>query len=467
MRLGKLFRTTVFKLSFAYLLLFSLGAWLALASVGARVTQVLHEQAAQTVDAEMLGLAEQYEEGGIRQLTLAIERRVRAPGGAIYLVTTYNGDVIAGNVSALPPMLPTGGALTEVLYEHRGNVGASHHALARQFVLPGGFRLVVGADTEDQQALRGILKHALGVSLFWLSLFGTLGGLAVAHRVLERVDLMSASARRIMAGELNERLPVSEAGDELDRLAENLNAMLERIEELMAGLREVSDNIAHDLRTPLTRLRNRAEEALRAGDEERARAALAGVIDESDGLIRVFDALLLIARAEAGSSGEAMGEVDAGAVLRDIVDMYEPVAEEQGVRLLSSSEGELIVRGNKQLLGQTLVNLVDNALKYGASSARPSIEARARRVGRFVEIIVADHGPGIAPQDRERVLQRFVRLENSRSRPGSGLGLSLAAAVARLHHGALRIEDNAPGLRAIISLPAARVAASRAERGKV
>ncbi len=471
MPIGKLFRTTVFKLSFAYLLLFSLGAWLALASVGARVAQVLHEQAAQTVDAEMLGLAEQYTEGGIRQLTLAVERRVRAPGAAIYLVTTYSGDVIAGNVAALPAMLPAGGALTEILYERRGRVAATHHAVARQFILPGGFRLVVGADIEDQQALRGILKHALGVSLFWLTLVGTLGGLFVAHRVLERVDLMSASARRIMAGELAERLPVSGAGDELDRLAASLNAMLERIEELMGGLREVSDNIAHDLRTPLTRLRNRAEEALRgkAGGEG-ARAALAAVIEESDGLIRVFDALLMIARAEAGASGDGMSEIDAGAVLGDIVEMYEPVAEERGVRLEWETQGELRVDANRQLLGQTLVNLFDNALKYGAGGAEPRIEARARRVGPRVEITVADHGPGIPPQDRERVLQRFVRLENSRSRPGSGLGLSLAAAVARLHHGTLRIEDNAPGLRVVISLPAARapaVPASRAERGKV
>jgi signal transduction histidine kinase len=243
--------------------------------------------------------------------------------------------------------------------------------------------------------------------------------------------------------------------------------MLERIGELMTGLREVSDNIAHDLKTPLTRLRNRAEEVLRSGSSnEHYREALLGVIEESDGLIRVFDALLMIARAEAGYSSDDRGDFDAAQVVRDIVDMYEPVAEEQGARLEATAETGLIVTGSRELLGQALVNLVDNALKYGASRENARVEVSARRVGDSVEIAVADRGPGIAPADRERVTGRFVRLENSRSRPGSGLGLSLAAAVARLHYGALRIEDNAPGLRVVFSLPAARTApaASRADR---
>ncbi len=279
--------------------------------------------------------------------------------------------------------------------------------------------------------------------------------------MLERVDVMSASARRIMAGDLHERLAVTGAGDELDRLAENFNAMLERISELMTGLREVSDNIAHDLKTPLTRLRNRAEAALRgASDNGQHREALTAVIEESDSLIRVFNALLMIARAEAGYSSDNLAPFEADAVVSDIVEMYEPVAEEQGVRLEAQTEPGLAVTGSRELLGQAVVNLVDNALKYGASGESPRIDVRAKRVADRIEITVADHGPGISPQDRERVVGRFVRLENSRSRPGSGLGLSMAAAVARLHHGALRIEDNAPGLRVVLSLPATRAPAN-------
>ena len=467
-KVGKLFRTTAFKLSIAYLVLFSIGAGLVLTRVGARVKEVLDEQIEQTVDAEIRALSEQYAQGGLRQLTHALDRRVRAPGGSLYLLMTHSGEVIAGNIEP-PTEAPTsGGELVETIYRRRGDTDVLHPALMRLFVIPGGFRLYVGHDIEDHTVLRSILRQALGISLFWLVLVGALGGLFVAHRMLERVDLMSGSARRIMAGDMNERLAVSGAGDELDRLAENFNAMLERISELMAGLREVSDNIAHDLKTPLTRLRNRAEAALSAGvnDAER-REALTAVIEESDSLIRVFDALLMIARAEAGYSSDNLMIVDANSVVSDIVEMYEPVAEEQGAKLELNAQPDLAVMGSRELLGQAIVNLVDNALKYGAEGDKRQVEVSARRVGEMIEITVADHGPGISPKDRERVLGRFVRLENSRSRPGSGLGLSMVAAVARLHHGALRIEDNEPGLRVVLSLPAIRptpVAASRAER---
>lgn len=464
-KVGKLFRTTAFKLSIAYLLLFSIGAGLVLTRVGARVKEVLDEQIAQTVDAEIRALAEQYAQGGLRQLTTAVERRVRAPGGSLYLLMTHSGDVIVGNIE--PPAATLGGGrdLVEMSYQRRGEPGEVHPALMRLFLIPGGFRLLIGHDIEDHQVLRDILRRALGISLFWLVLVGAFGGLFVAHRMLERVDLMSASARRIMAGDMNERLAVSGAGDELDRLAENFNAMLERISELMTGLREVSDNIAHDLKTPLTRLRNRAEAALREdAPNGEHREALAAVIEESDSLIRVFNALLMIARAEAGYSSDNLTVFDADAVVNDIIEMYEPVAEEQGMALESSTQPGLAVTGSRELLGQAVVNLVDNALKYGAGDKKPSIAVSARRAGDHIEITVADHGCGISPADRERVVGRFVRLENSRSRPGSGLGLSMAAAVARLHHGVLRIEDNEPGLRVVLSLPAMRTAVSRSER---
>lgn len=455
---GKLFRTTVFKLSLVYLVLFSIGAGLVLARVGSHVKDVLDEQTTQTIDAEIRGLSEQYSEGGIRQLVVAVERRVLSPGASLYLVTTQSGDVIVGNIAAWPENTPTGNEVTETRYR-RPNETGSYRALMRQFDLPGGFRLLVGHDIEDHRIVRQILARALGTSLFWLVLVGTLGGLFVAYRVLERVDTMSASARRIMAGDLNERLPINGTGDELDRLAANFNAMLERIAELMTGLSEVSDNIAHDLKTPLTRLRNRAEEVLRSNaTNDRYREALSGIIEESDGLIRVFDALLMITRAEAGYSCDELNEFDAGQVTRDIAEIYEPVAEEQGARLEAEAETGLMVRGNRELLGQALVNLVDNALKYGAAEPGAVVQARARRVGNRVEIEVADRGPGIPLADRERVTGRFVRLENARSRPGSGLGLSLAAAVARLHQGVLRIEDNAPGLRVVLALPAVQTA---------
>lgn len=456
--LGKLFRTTAFKLSLAFLVLFSVGAGLVLASVGARVKEVLDEQIQQTVDAEIRALSEQYTQGGIRQLTDAVERRLRAPGGSLYLLTTQSGDVIAGNIDP-PRFVPVEkDELVETIYQRRGEPEiAPHPALLRLFLIPGGFRLLIGHDIEDHRVLRDILRNALGVSLFWLVLVGVFGGLFVSYRMIERVDIMSASARRIMAGDMNERLAVSGSGDELDRLAENFNAMLARISELMAGLREVSDNIAHDLKTPLTRMRNRAEAALRqADDPQKQKEALATIIEESDDLIAVFNALLMIARAEAGYSTDNLVLCDAGAVVDDMVEMYEPVADEQGVTLALEAGSGLMVTGSRELLGQAVVNLIDNALKYGKSDQNPRIDVSARRVDDRIEIAVADHGPGVSAADRERLTGRFVRLENSRTLPGSGLGLSMAAAIARLHHGVLRIEDNAPGLRVTLSLPAAQ-----------
>jgi signal transduction histidine kinase len=454
--LARLFRTTAFKLSLAYLVVFSMGAAIVLKRVEIHVEDLFDEQIAQTIDADIRGLAEQYAEGGIRQLVEVIERRVRAPGASLYLVTTFSGDLVVGNIAALPPELPEQSSLIESFYQKRGETAAGHRALMRLFILPGGFRLLVGQDLHDRKLLHRILGRALATSLFWLVAIGTLGGLFVARRILARLDVLSASARRIMAGDLKQRLPLMGADDELDRLAGNLNAMLERIDELMAGLREVSDNIAHDLKTPLTRLRNRADAALRSeGTKEQYREALAGMIEESDALIRIFDALLMIARAEAGYCSDFTAEFDAGRVASDIAEMYEPVAEELGARIEAETASGLAMLGNRELLGQALVNLVDNALKYGAAEPGAAVLVRARRVGDRIEIEVADRGPGIAEKDRERVTGRFVRLENSRSRPGSGLGLSLAAAVARLHGGTLRIEDNAPGLRVVLSLPVA------------
>jgi signal transduction histidine kinase len=238
--------------------------------------------------------------------------------------------------------------------------------------------------------------------------------------------------------------------------------MLGRIEELMGALREVSDNIAHDLKTPLTRLRNRAEAALRSQDDPASyRDGLSKTIEEADELIRTFNSLLLIARLEAGAVAESMTPVDPAAVIADVAELYEPVAEQAGLHLEVSTRDGLQVLANRELMSQAVANLVDNAIKYstaagrsGDKAAQLAVRIGLDRAGENVEITVADTGPGIAPQDRQRALQRFVRLEKSRSQPGSGLGLSLVAAVARLHGGSIRLEDNAPGLKAILVLPA-------------
>lgn len=464
MALGKLFRTTAFKISLAYLAISAIGAGLVFSSVGLSMNRLVGEQIAQTIETDITGLSEQYAQGGIRRLVNIIQKRTHRPGAGLYLVTTPAGERIAGNIAALPPGVLAHHGLVETSYHPADDPRGARRALARTFVLAGGFHLLVGHDLEEGEKLRHILGRALLASLFWLVIVGTIGGLWVAQRVLNRVDSINANARAIVAGDLSGRLQLAGTGDELDRLVQNFNAMLDRICELMAGLKEVSDNIAHDLKTPLTRLRAGVEQALRAAKSPEAyREALEKALEESDRLIQIFDALLSIARAEAGAGREGMTDFDASSVARDVGELYEPVADERGVVLAVNAEPGLYVHGSRELAGQAVANLVDNALKYGspgpvlrgldqANEAR--VELSARRSGGNVEFIVADHGPGIAEKDRLRVLDRFVRLENARSRPGSGLGLSLAAAVARLHNGSLRIEDNEPGLRAVLSLPA-------------
>lgn len=453
-RLGNLFRTTAFKLSFAYLVVFATFAFLALGYVAWNATQVLDDQIVSTIEAEINGLSEQYKAGGLRRLISVVERRAGEPGASLYLVTTAAGERVVGNVGALPPGIIAEPGQTESAYARSGEAkDLDHRAILRIFVLPGGFRLLVGRDVEERDRLRSVIGRTFGSSVGLVVLLGVIGGWFVASRVLHRVDSMTETTRRIMAGDLDGRLAVAGNGDELDRLARNLNEMLERIGELMRGLRDVSDNIAHDLKTPLTRLRNRAEEALRTAETPDAlRAAIEAVIEESDGLIRVFNALLTIARLEdAGSAGD-VATFDGGQVAREVAELYEPLAADQDLTFTVTVQPDLILRGNRELVGQALANLIDNAVKYGGTGG--TIAIAAERVGDAIRLSVADSGPGIPPEERGRVLNRFVRLEAARSRPGFGLGLSLVNAVMRLHQGSLVLEDHAPGLRSVLTFPA-------------
>jgi signal transduction histidine kinase len=450
---GKLVRTTAFKLLAAYLAIFLAFAFSTLGYVAWSARRLLDDQFISTIDAEIAGLAEQYSLGGLRRLVAIVERRSRAPGASLYLVTTPQGERVAGNVGALPPGALDRPGLFETAYARTDEEAADGRAIVRLTFLPSGFRLLVGRDVEERARLREVIQNAIGSSLILIGILGCAGGWFITRRVLKRVDDMTETTRTIMAGDLGGRLRVSGTGDELDRLAQNLNAMLDRIGELMTGLREVSDNIAHDLKTPLTRLRNKADEALRtAATPEALRAALEANIEESDNLIRIFNALLMIARLEAGSGRELLSDFDAAEAVRDVAELYEALAEEAGVPLAVTIEPDLPVHGSRELLGQAVANLLDNALKYGAADGRSVTVGAIGRDGEAV-VTVADHGPGIAEADRGRVLERFVRLESARSRPGFGLGLSLAAAVARLHGGTLRLEDNGPGLRAVLAVP--------------
>ena len=460
--LGKLLRTTAFKLTLFYLGIFVLFAASLLGYFALNTRRLITEQITATVNGEVSGLSEQYGQGGLRRLVTVVDVRSRRPGSSLYLVTTPSGEGLAGNVGSLEPgVLDRPGWLETNYHRLESPEGADHRALIRVVQLPGGFHLLVGRDLDERERLFGIIVNAGQWSLALVIVLGLLGGFFVSRRVLSRIDAMTGTAQTIMAGDLSGRLPVAGTGDELDRLADNVNAMLDRIEALMRGLKEVSDNISHDLKTPLTRLRNRCEQALRSATGEASyRAALESTIAESDDLIRTFDALLMIARAESGQARDNMTEFDASEIARDVGELYEPVADEKGIALKIDAPAAAPVRGNRELVSQALANLIDNAIKYAGTNGKVNgvpaeIVVKAGNDGERITLSVADRGPGIPDADRGRVVERFVRLEQSRSEPGSGLGLSLASAVARLHGGELKLEDNHPGLRTTLALPRA------------
>jgi len=451
--LGKLIRTTAFKLTLVYLGIFVLFAASLLGYFALNTRRLITDQITATVNGEVNGLSEQYGQGGLRRLVTVVDLRSRRPGSSLYLVTTPSGEGLAGNVGSLEPgVLDRPGWLETNYRRLESPEGANHRAMVRVVQLAGGFHLLVGRDLDERERLFGIIVNAGQWSLALVIVLGLLGGFFVSRRVLSRIDAMTGTAQTIMAGDLSGRLPVAGTGDELDRLADNVNAMLERIEALMRGLKEVSDNIAHDLKTPLTRLRNRCEQALRGTASEAGyRAALESTIAESDDLIRTFDALLMIARAESGQARDNMTEFDASEIARDVGELYEPVADEKGIALKVDASAVAPVRGNRELVSQALANLIDNAIKYAGPNGKlngmpAEIVVRADNEGERIMLSVADHGPGIPDADRGRVVERFVRLEQSRSEPGSGLGLSL---------GELKLEDNHPGLRTTIALPRA------------
>ena len=464
---GKLIRTTAFRLTLVYLLLFALFAASLLGYFAWNTRRLITEQITTTVNAEASEISDIYNRRGLRGLVFTVDSRALRPGANLYLVTTPAGQAIAGNVGSLAPGVMGTEGWSETAYRRlEDQDNTDHRALVNVTQLSGGFRLLIGRDLEERRRLFGIVAKAAQWSILVVVVLGIAGGIFVARRVLQRIDAMTGTTRRIMAGDLSGRLPVGRSGDELDRLAENLNAMLERIEALMAGLKEVSDNIAHDLKTPLTRLRNRAEEALaKSSCEAEYRAALERTIEESDGLIRTFNALLMIARAESGQARGNMDDFDAAEVANGIHELYEPLAEDDGMTLRVKT-APAPIHANRELISQALANLVENAIKYGKPTSAAQVQGavvsmdakqiliEARREGDKVLLSVTDRGIGIPEGDRRHAVERFVRLDSSRSQPGSGLGLSLASAVATLHGGELRLDDAHPGLVATLVIPA-------------
>ena len=468
-RLAQVWRTSTVRLTATFIAIFVLFAILLMGFIGWQSSIQIQRQQADDIDREVRLFQRIETRQGIRALAFALDRLSRQPGPGIYFLGDAAGQYLLGNMAEVPAEVlinpgvysfdydrpdPLDGDAPPVPADAPRRAGV---AVVRSIELNNGMRLVVGRDVVERRGYSAIILQSFLVGVIGIILFSVLAGGITARRVLRRIDTIRDTSTKIMSGNLSERVPLTRRNDEFDGLATNLNAMLDRIEQLLQGMKEVTDNVAHDLKTPLTRLRNQAEAALRDGASAETRErALETVIAESDRLIQTFNALLMIARAEAGTPSGALSLVDVSTIVSDVAELYGPVAEDAEIELVTEIETGVTLRANRELIGQALANLLENAMKY----AKPE-DDRPGRIGVTLEkragralIAVADNGPGIAEADRKRVLERFVRLEKSRSEPGSGLGLSLVNAVTGLHGGVLRLEDNAPGVRAVMDLPA-------------
>ncbi len=458
MRGGAVWRTTAFRHAALFAVLFVLTLWSALGALYYGTIGVIQSERDAALEAEIGVLAERFRSGGTARLIPTIEARLgpESSGDRVYLLTGPEGRHLAGNLSAWPreAAAARGDWLMFPVQKRDGAELADRVVRARSFLLTGGFRLLVGRDTQELVEFRrrfliaGAWVAAAGV------LVGLLAGYLMGRRVLKRVERAAQAGAGIAAGNFDQRLPMTGSGDEFDRLAGAVNAMLDRIEQLMAGMRIATDGISHDLRRPLTRARAELELAATGdGGPEALQAAAARALEDIDAAATLLGDLLRLARAEAALPGDGWGVVDLEALAGEAAELYQPLAEERGIAFeVSLAPAE--ITGDGALLAQALANLIDNALKY-APPGQGRIALRLSREAETTIIEVADNGPGIPAEDRERVTRRFVRLDPARSDSGAGLGLSLVAAVARLHGGTLALDDAGPGLIARLTLPAA------------
>jgi len=451
-------RSAGVRFSLIYAGLFGISALALAAFLWWSTAGLLDRQTDDAINSDRQGLAERYAEGGIPALVDTIDQRLsgNVDDDAIYLLVDPNFHRVAGNLEAWPRSVTMDVDWTELRVER---AGIRSLARVHNFDLPDGFHLLIGRDVEA----RAQLRHLIADAMLWAAgiavVLGTVGAWAVRGLFRATIADVSAAAVAVSAGDLTRRVRVAGFGDEFDLLAEAINDMLDRIERLMDGVRQVSNAIAHDLRTPITRARARLEDA--AGHARTAadlQAAIERAQGDLDGVVAVFEALLRIAEIEAGARRSAFAPLDLAPLLRDLADLYEAAAEARGQRLMPDIPAALPAFGDRDMIQQAVANLLDNALKFAPSGSQVRLEAGLGGDG--VRIAVADAGPGIPEPDLARATERFFRGEAARNTPGSGLGLALVQAVANLHGGVLCLEDNHPGLRAVLRLPVGVVAAA-------
>lgn len=447
MRLPLLFRTAVFRLTLAYMALFALSVGALSAFIYWATLGYLESQTNATIEAEINGLYEQFERRSLNGLRNVIEERVArdTEGRSYYLLADAIGRPLAGNVTYWPIGVDDAHGQW-VDFVQRDSDTPVRAMLLR---VGPGLRLLVGRDIRELTAIRQMLRRASFYGITLTLGLALVGGVLLAVSAERRLAEINRTTRQIIAGDLTRRAPHRGTNDEHDELAQNINAMLDQIEHLLEGMRHVGDSVAHDLRGPITRLRNRLETV--AAAETPRREDLADCVVQLDQVLATFNALLRIARVESGAYRSAFTTVDLEPIVRDVGELYQAAAEERRVTLRCETR-PVEVFGDRELLAQMLTNLVDNAIKYTPDGGVVTVGLERR--GDTAQLRVADTGPGIPEADRSRVLHRFTRLDQARSQPGNGLGLALVNAVTSQHHGRLTLGDNSPGLVVTIELPA-------------
>jgi signal transduction histidine kinase len=448
MNLIKLLHTSTFRLALLYMVLFSSSVFILFSFIYWEMVGYMAMQTDATIILESEGLTEQYRHEGIHELIAVINERIQKNpnDSSIYLLTGHDYIPLAGNLRRWPLVQETSeGWLNFPLKNPMAKSNSLSQVRAYHFRLSGGrFHLLVGKDVQELNATQNMIIHALGWGLTMTVGLALLGGLMMSWSTVRRVEVINQTCRDIMTGNLTRRIPNKGIGDDFDQLGDNLNAMLDRIETLMAGVRQVADNIAHDLRTPLTRLRNRLEQLRgQVTDNQQCEELIEKNIAEADQLLATFNALLRIAQIESGSRLNCHIQVNLVTLVQDAAELYEVLAHEKNQSFTLHLAGrDILVCGDRDLLFQALANLLDNAVKYTPIGGH--IHLSLTKQENVAEIRIVDTGPGIPEEAKTKVFERFFRLESSRNTPGNGLGLSLVVAVAKLHHSQIRLEDNVP-----------------------
>ena len=457
-----LFRLTSFRLIFIYTILLAISVFLIAFYLYWSTARDLQNRADQDIVQESQMLTRVYQRGGVNGLARFITQLSQIPNANLYALRNNKNDIVAGNFTDKDSLWD----LTRlddgwVSFSSTRNKTSANETIptrkqffrGKEFIVRGSYNLIIGRDVSNEIYLKERFLNTIISATLLILVLGLFGGYVLSRNILNRISAINKTSIEIMDGDLLQRLPIGSSNDELNQLSVNLNNMLDRLNKLMIGMKDVSDNIAHDLRTPLNKIRTNLEVTLMSNPtSENYRNSIQEVIYDIDIVINTFNSLLAISRVESGSLSLEKEKVDINKLLENVIDLWEPLAEEKNINLINQSDDNIYIEGNKNLLSQAVSNLIDNAIKYGPQGNKINIGAKFENEN--VILWVSDNGPGIPNKDKERVLERFARLDVSRNTQGTGLGLSLVTSSIRFHKGTIQLLDSKPnGLIVKLEIP--------------